>query len=200
MCPTDRSKISIAWQLHKHAENQQKGGQQQDEQLGWQLGEQDGEDQLFVLPAASRLVCQLRQGHCRRRRYVQVDVKGIVSWDRFGKCWRKLTDLGLNKARGWFLNFSDAPLIFSWNKIKFLHYIKSSEPPKNFLKNHPHPLLRPGSVNFCQNCWNLSHETVLLNGQRRFLPSPSSDNRLESYQYASCYKCGNKNKMLLLLF
>jgi hypothetical protein len=28
------------------------------------------------------------------------------------KAYEKLTDLGLNKGRGWFLNFSDAPLIF----------------------------------------------------------------------------------------
>ncbi len=39
---------------------------------------------------------------------------GTVLWDRFRKCWRKLIDLGLNKGRGWFLNFSKAPLIFSW--------------------------------------------------------------------------------------
>ncbi len=42
--------------------------------------------------------------------------KGTVLRDRFRKCWRKLTDLGLNKGRGWFLNFSEAPLIFGWNK------------------------------------------------------------------------------------
>ncbi len=35
---------------------------------------------------------------------------------RFRKYWRKLTDLGLNKGRGWFLNFSEAPLIFGWKK------------------------------------------------------------------------------------
>ncbi len=44
-------------------------------------------------------------------------IKGTLSWDRFRQCWRKLTDVGLNKGRGWFLNFSEAPLIFSWNKI-----------------------------------------------------------------------------------
>ncbi len=33
---------------------------------------------------------------------------------------------------------------------------------KNF-KNQLRPLVRPGSVNFCQNFWNLSHETVPLN-------------------------------------
>ncbi len=42
--------------------------------------------------------------------------KGTVLRDRFRKCWRKLTDLGLNKGRGWFLIFSEGPLIFSWNK------------------------------------------------------------------------------------
>ncbi len=42
--------------------------------------------------------------------------KGTVSWDRFHKCWRKWTDLGLNKGRGWFLNFSETPLTFNWNK------------------------------------------------------------------------------------
>ncbi len=43
-------------------------------------------------------------------------LKGTVSWDRFQKCWRKWTDLGLIKGRGWFLNFLEAPLIFSWIK------------------------------------------------------------------------------------
>ncbi len=43
-------------------------------------------------------------------------IKGTVSWDRFRQCWRKLTDVGHNKGRSWFLNFSEAPLIFSWNK------------------------------------------------------------------------------------
>jgi hypothetical protein len=43
-------------------------------------------------------------------------IKGTVSWDRFQKCCRKWTDLGLNKGRGWFFNFSEAALIYSWNK------------------------------------------------------------------------------------
>ncbi len=38
-------------------------------------------------------------------------LKGTVLRDRFRKCWRKLIDLGLNKGRGWFLNFSEAHLI-----------------------------------------------------------------------------------------
>jgi hypothetical protein len=40
--------------------------------------------------------------------------------------------------------------------------MKSLEPHKNY-KNQPRPLVRPSSVNFCQNFWNLSHETVPLN-------------------------------------
>ncbi len=47
-------------------------------------------------------------------------IKGTVLRDRFRKCWQKLTDLGLNKGHGWFLNFSEAPLIFSWNKTSSL--------------------------------------------------------------------------------
>ncbi len=43
-------------------------------------------------------------------------IKGTFLWDRFRKCWWKLMDLGLNKGRGRFLNFSKAPLIFSLNK------------------------------------------------------------------------------------
>ncbi len=39
--------------------------------------------------------------------------------------------------------------------------MKSSEPPKNF-KNQPRPLVKLSSVNFCQNFWNLSHETAPL--------------------------------------
>ncbi len=46
-------------------------------------------------------------------------VKGTVLRDRFRKCWRKWTDLGLNKGRVWFLNFLEAPLIFNWNKTSF---------------------------------------------------------------------------------
>jgi hypothetical protein len=44
------------------------------------------------------------------------NLKGTVLRDRFRKCWRILIDLGLNKGRGWVLNFSEAPLIFNWNK------------------------------------------------------------------------------------
>jgi hypothetical protein len=51
----------------------------------------------------------LRIGSCLYYLYL---FKGTVSRDRFRKCLRKLTDLGLNKGRGWFLNFSEAPLIF----------------------------------------------------------------------------------------
>ncbi len=39
--------------------------------------------------------------------------KGTVLRDKFRKCWRILVDLGLNKGRGWVLNFSEAPLIFN---------------------------------------------------------------------------------------
>jgi hypothetical protein len=41
---------------------------------------------------------------------------------------------------------------------------KSEEPPENS-KNQPRPLLRPSSVNFCQNFVNLSHEIVPLRYQ-----------------------------------
>ncbi len=52
--------------------------------------------------------------------------KGTVSWDRFQKCWRKWTDLGLNKGCGWFLNFSETPLIWSDRSCKFLSkFLKS---------------------------------------------------------------------------
>ncbi len=44
-------------------------------------------------------------------------LKGTVLRDRFRKCWRKLTDLGLNKGRGWFLNFFRGTSDF-WLKIK----------------------------------------------------------------------------------
>ena len=37
--------------------------------------------------------------------------KGTVLRDRFRKCWRKLTDLGLTKSRGWILNFLQAPIL-----------------------------------------------------------------------------------------
>ncbi len=38
--------------------------------------------------------------------------KGLSSEIDFENVDEKLTDLGLNKGRGWFLNFSQAPLIF----------------------------------------------------------------------------------------
>jgi hypothetical protein len=37
--------------------------------------------------------------------------------------------------------------------------------PKNF-NNQPRPLVRPSSVNFCQNFFNLSHETVPLKAKQ----------------------------------
>jgi len=40
--------------------------------------------------------------------------------------------------------------------------MKSLEPTKNF-KTQTSPLVRPSSVNFCQNFFNLSHETVPFN-------------------------------------
>jgi hypothetical protein len=43
--------------------------------------------------------------------------------------------------------------------------MKSLKPPKK-LKNQSRPLVRPSSVNCCQDFWNLSHETVPL---RRWL-------------------------------
>jgi hypothetical protein len=49
-------------------------------------------------------------------RMINCTFKGTVLRDIFRKCWRKCTDLGLNKGRGWFFNVSDASLIFSWNK------------------------------------------------------------------------------------
>ncbi len=45
-----------------------------------------------------------------------LNFKGTVLRDRFQKCCLKLTDLGLNKSRGWFLNFSETPLIFNRNR------------------------------------------------------------------------------------
>ncbi len=44
--------------------------------------------------------------------------------------------------------------------MNFLNY-KIIGAPKKF-KNQLRPLDRPGSVNFCQNFWNLSRETVPL--------------------------------------
>ena len=44
--------------------------------------------------------------------------------------------------------------------MNFLNY-KIIGAPKKF-KNQMRPLDRPGSVNFCQNFFNLSHETVPL--------------------------------------
>ncbi len=40
------------------------------------------------------------------------NIKGTVLRDRFWKCWQKFTDVGL-KGRGWYMNFSEAPLMFS---------------------------------------------------------------------------------------
>ncbi len=39
-------------------------------------------------------------------------LKGLSYEIDFENVDKKLTDLGLNKGRGWFLNFSEAPLIF----------------------------------------------------------------------------------------
>ncbi len=42
-------------------------------------------------------------------------LKGL-SHEIVSKMLTKMTDFGLNEGRGWFLNFSEAPLIFSWIK------------------------------------------------------------------------------------
>jgi hypothetical protein len=52
--------------------------------------------------------------------FYETAFKGTVAWDRFRQYCQNLTDVGLNKGRGWFLNFSEAPLIFSWNKTSSL--------------------------------------------------------------------------------
>ncbi len=79
----------------------------------WPLG-------LLYKGWASRLILlatvDIRSGFVKDQQILARLFKWTVLRDRFQKCWRKLTDLGLNKGRGWFLNFSKVPLIFSWNK------------------------------------------------------------------------------------
>ncbi len=87
--------------------------------------------------------------------------KGTVLRDRFRKCWRKLTDLGLNKGRGWFLNFSETPLIFNWNKSSFfrlmLNHADSLCNPINFVTELPASLLNMNisDVGFLKENWGL---------------------------------------------
>ncbi len=59
------------------------------------------------------------------------------------------------------------------NKWTFLNY-KIIGAPKKF-KNQLRPLDRPGSVNFCQNFWNLSHETVPLRPRYRITSRVTND-------------------------
>ena len=49
--------------------------------------------------------------------------------------------------------------IYRKEKVSFQLKIRGASEK---FKNQPPPLLRPTSVNFCQNCRNLSHETVPL--------------------------------------
>ncbi len=42
-----------------------------------------------------------------------VTLKGLSHEMDFNNVDEKLTDVGLTKCRGWFLNFSEAPLIFN---------------------------------------------------------------------------------------
>ncbi len=42
------------------------------------------------------------------------------------------------------------------------YFNQKSEVHLKKIKNQPRHLLRPTSINFCQYCWNLSHETVPL--------------------------------------
>jgi hypothetical protein len=48
------------------------------------------------------------------------------------------------------------------NRNKWTFWIIKSLEPLKYSKNQLRPLVRPGSVNFGQNFWNLSHETVPL--------------------------------------
>ncbi len=71
-------------------------------------GQEKRQKQVYFIPARRRLHSLAES--------IPGLLKGTVLRDRFQKCWRKLTDLDLNKGRGWLLNFSEAPLIFGWNK------------------------------------------------------------------------------------
>ncbi len=70
-------------------------------------------DLFPIIPAIYR---RIQHWLCVCEKRFLLHLKGTVSWDRFKKCWWKWTDLGLNKGRGWVLNFLETPLIFSWNK------------------------------------------------------------------------------------
>jgi hypothetical protein len=69
-----------------------------------------------------------------------------------------------------------------------LHY-KIIGAPKKF-KNQPRPLVRPSSLNFSQNFWNLSHETVPLNN---FFFLQPNDLRIRNQNYMTILicSCGN---------
>ncbi len=44
--------------------------------------------------------------------------KGIRSLDRFHNVWKKIKDLGINQWRGRFLNFSETPPDFNFEKFE----------------------------------------------------------------------------------
>ncbi len=73
---------------------------------------------LFFWEPKTNKICQFRQHFLNlSRKTVPLSLfTGTVLRDKFLKCWRKLTYLGLNKGRGRFLNFSEPLLIFSWYK------------------------------------------------------------------------------------
>ena len=75
-------------------------------------------DQLTEFQALSTLYYFLAAPYSYTHKAAEA-FKGTVLRDRFQKCLRKLTDLGLNKGRGWFLNFSEVPLMFNRNKTSF---------------------------------------------------------------------------------
>ncbi len=76
--------------------------------------------------------------HKPRRKKIQK--KMTVLWDRFQKCWQKVTDLGLHKGRDRVSNFLEAPLIFKW-------HVTSSSQIK--LKVHTNSLCYP--INLSMN-------------------------------------------------
>ncbi len=69
--------------------------------------------EVLSLPSKSMSTSKGKSHHTQTGRPLSPTFKGTVSFDRFQKGGRKRKDLGLNKGRGWFLNFSEAPLILS---------------------------------------------------------------------------------------
>ncbi len=120
---------SLSWPLHSFSDHRVESTHRVATAAFWRTFHHDGKISpgwrgrgvyahplSLNLPSGTKLQCTLQlSGQIHLPYFISTNIysvsltliftsllfKGTVLRDRFRKCWRKLTDLGLNKGRGW---------------------------------------------------------------------------------------------------